>query len=60
METRETLLNLFKKGSEIMRATSPGPEYEGPLFMMRGPDWALKDTWDSDGAVRADRGTAHS
>ena len=33
---------------------------KGPLFMMRGPDWALKDTWDSDGAVRADRGTAHS
>ena len=30
MERGETLVNPFKKGSEIMRATSPGPEYEGP------------------------------
>ena len=57
METGETLVNPFKKGSEIMRATSPALEYEGPPLY---DDWALKDTWDSDGAVRADRGTAHS
>ena len=42
METGETLVNPFKKGSEIMRATSPGPEYEGPPLYDEGTRLGFK------------------
>ena len=40
METGETLVNPFKKGSEIMRATSP--EYEGPPLYDEGTRLGFK------------------